>query len=119
MSEINKLLGNVVRRKRIEMNLSQEQLSALIDKTPGFVGQLERGESAPKLATLADIINTLDIDANEIFSRPCDDTAFERKLLQTTANLDEHSKGLLLAFAKLLVQYETLNIGGKNENSGL
>ena len=39
MNEIKKTLGIVVRRKRKEMNLSQEQLSVLINKTPGFVGQ--------------------------------------------------------------------------------
>ena len=52
MNEIKKTLGIVVRRKRKEMNLSQEQLSVLINKTPGFVGQLERGslpQSFPRL----------------------------------------------------------------------
>ena len=119
MNEIKKTLGIVVRRKRKEMNLSQEQLSVLINKTPGVVGQLERGESAPKFSTLVEIINALDIDANEVFSHPCENSAFELKLLQVSSKLSEHHKGLLLAFAKLLVQYETLNIGETHEDSSL
>ena len=39
---------NKIREKRLELNLSQEDVASLLDKTRGFVGQVESPQNPAK-----------------------------------------------------------------------
>ncbi len=52
MTGLQEKLAHTIRNRRLDMELSQEQLAEKIDKTPSFIGQIERGECLPKLDTL-------------------------------------------------------------------
>lgn len=60
-------IGEIIRLKREEFGLTQEQLAEKIGKSPGYIGQLERGLSMASIPTLKRIINVLSIDANIFF----------------------------------------------------
>lgn len=67
MSRIKDRLGGVIKEKRKVKKITQEQLAEKLDVSPGFVGQVERGETLPSVETLEQIINLLDIDPRLLF----------------------------------------------------
>lgn len=84
------------------MNLSQEQLAEKIDKSPSFVGQLERGECLPKLETLQMLISCLGIDANELFTESSVTPSDLSELVNLAMHMDEKKREFLLEFARML-----------------
>ena len=60
-------IGDLIRMKREEHGLTQEQLAELIGKSAGYIGQLERGLSMASIPTLKRLGNVLSLDANQIF----------------------------------------------------
>ena len=88
------------------MKLSQDALAEKVDRTTGFIGQLERGESMPSIETLTKIIQVLRLDANELFHGgtidrdSIDPSIYE--LIAQAQSLDERKLHLLLRFAELL-----------------
>ncbi len=54
-------IGKRMKIKRKELHLTQEKLSEIIDVSPTFVGEIERGSSIPSLATISNISETLDL----------------------------------------------------------
>ena len=60
-------VGKILQGLRKAKGVTQEQLSEYTDCSCGFIGQIERGESKISLSVLSKIINTLKIDANELF----------------------------------------------------
>lgn len=59
MTSINERIGSVVRRHRELRGLSQEGLAALAEMSRAHVGELERGEVTPSIATLQKIASAL------------------------------------------------------------
>jgi HTH-type transcriptional regulator / antitoxin HipB len=60
-------IGAIVRRRRRQRNLSQEELGARIRLRQATVSKLESGEPATRLRTLLDALAALDL---EIVVRP-------------------------------------------------
>ena len=56
-------IGDLIRMKREEHGLTQEQLAELIGKSAGYIGQLERGLSMASIPTLKRLVNVLSLDA--------------------------------------------------------
>lgn len=104
MDTFQSRLANIIKNRRQEMKMSQEHLADLIDKTPGFIGQVERQESLPSLEPLSSIIQHLGIEANEIFtgsSVPPDDCSAIIAMMQ---QMDNNKRHLLLEIARLLLE---------------
>ncbi len=104
MIELQDNLANTIRKRRLKMNLSQEELAERIDKTPSFIGQLERGECMPKIETLQLLIHELGIDANALFigeSVDCDDL---KEICNLAMLMDDKKLALLIEFAKVLLK---------------
>lgn len=60
MDELNYVeIGKRIKIKRKEMNLTQEKLSEIIDVSPSYISEIERGGSIASLATICKIANTL------------------------------------------------------------
>ena len=71
MSQVdkNKLLrnlGNNIRKQRLELNLSQEELAFKIDSARNFIGCIERAEKSPTIVTLAKIADAIGISLSEL-----------------------------------------------------
>ena len=62
MNELNYVeIGRRIKSKRKELKLTQEQLSEIIDVSPSYVSEIERGTSISSLATITKITQTLNV----------------------------------------------------------
>lgn len=52
-------IGKRIKIKRKEMKLTQEKLSEIIDVSPSYISEIERGSSICSLATITNIADTL------------------------------------------------------------
>ncbi len=66
-------IGNKIKRRRIKLNLTQEELAARTELSKGFISQLERDLTSPSIATLMDILEVLGTDLAEFFSEKDDE----------------------------------------------
>ncbi len=64
--EINIQIGEQIKRARERSGLTQEQFAEVIDKTPQFISDLERGVSGISLETLRVICEKLCISSDSI-----------------------------------------------------
>ena len=65
MSSMNqKAIGRRIKAAREKKKLTQEQLAELVDLSPMHVSVIERGVKLPKLETLINIANVLDVSAD-------------------------------------------------------
>lgn len=104
MDGIQLRLANIIRSRRQEMEISQEQLANLIGKTPGFIGQVERQESLPSFDTLGDLIRHLGLDANDIFSEsPAPHDACD-EVCAIMRQMGDNKRRFLLEIARVLLK---------------
>ena len=68
MTLLRETFGANVRNHRKARKLKQHQLAEAIDATSGFVGQIERGESAPSFDTIETIAAALDVPEVVLFA---------------------------------------------------
>lgn len=54
-----KEIGKRIQTKRKEIKITQEKLSEIIDVSPSYISEIERGSSICSLATLTNIADTL------------------------------------------------------------
>ncbi len=66
-------IGSKIKRRRIKLNLTQEELAARTELSKGFISQLERDLTSPSIATLMDILEVLGTDLAEFFSEKDDE----------------------------------------------
>ena len=60
-------IGEKVRRLRLRLGLTQEELAARTELSKGFISQLENNITSPSIATLMDILETRGTSAAEFF----------------------------------------------------
>ena len=61
-------IGGKIKRLRVRLGLTQEELAARTELTKGFISQLERDKTSPSIATLMDILEALGTNVSEFFS---------------------------------------------------
>ena len=65
---LQSLVGQNVRKRRLEMGMSQEELAHKAGLHRTYVGGIERGERNPSLSSLAKIADALDVDPQYLLS---------------------------------------------------
>ena len=60
------LMGERIRRYRLKMGLTQEQLAEQIDLSASFLGHIERGSRVASLDTLMRLCKALEITPNDL-----------------------------------------------------
>lgn len=95
-------LASTIRNRRQDMGMSQEELADKIDKTTGFVGQLERGESQPSLETFQALVRCLGIDATALLTGQVNHHEDIREVCVLAEQMGETKRLLLLEFARML-----------------
>lgn len=93
VTEFRKQVGQRIRKARMSKSWRQEDLAELIGKSPAYVGMLERGERSASLDTFIEIVNILDVSADELL---CDVvvSSYRTKLFQFDERIEklEHTK---------------------------
>ncbi len=84
-------IGSRLRKAREAKHLTREQLAEMLDLSDGYIGMLERGERMPKLATFLDIIEVLEVTADDIL---CDvvDYVSQSRLAEYDSKIEKMSK---------------------------
>ena len=65
-------IGRKIRRLRVELNLTQEELADRTELSKSFISQVERDLTSPSIATLVDILQALGTDLKEFFDEEPD-----------------------------------------------
>ncbi len=61
-------IGQKIKRMRLKLGLTQEELAARTELSKGFISQLERDYTSPSIATLMDILEALGSDIASFFN---------------------------------------------------
>ncbi|MDQ8022081.1 MAG: helix-turn-helix transcriptional regulator [Moraxellaceae bacterium] len=61
--------GRVVRQSREAQGWSQEQLAERADLNRSYIGEIERGDAMPSLATLAKLATALGVTLSALMAR--------------------------------------------------
>ena len=73
-------IGEKIKRMRVQLGLTQEELAARTELSKGFISQLERDLTSPSIATLMDILETLGSDIAHFFNEaPPEKTVYDAK----------------------------------------
>ena len=72
-------IGDKLKRLRLRMNLTQEELAIRCDLSKGFISQMERDQSSPSIATLVDVLECLGTTPAVFFSEPTTDITVRYK----------------------------------------
>lgn len=60
-------LGAYLKKHRRKAGLTQERLAEIIDYTPSYISEIERGNREPKLDVLTKLMRELKIDPRDLF----------------------------------------------------
>lgn len=63
------LIGKRLKSYRREVGMTQERLAEILNYSPGYISQIERGLTRPNIDTLAMICNVLDCDISTVISQ--------------------------------------------------
>ena len=61
-------IGAKIKRTRLKLGLTQEELAARTELSKGFISQLERNLTSPSITTLVDILEALGTDTAAFFT---------------------------------------------------
>lgn len=61
-------IGAKIKRLRLQLGLTQDELAARTELSKGFISQLERDITSPSIATLIDILTALGTDVGTFFT---------------------------------------------------
>ena len=62
-------IGEKIKRRRVSLGLTQEELAARVELSKGFISQVERDLTSPSIATLTDILEALGMSLADFFSQ--------------------------------------------------
>ncbi len=65
-------IGLKIKRQRLALNLTQEELADRTELSKSFISQVERNITSPSIATLVDILTALGTDLKEFFDDAAD-----------------------------------------------
>ena len=76
---VNIKIGKRIRDLRLELGLTQQELADRTELTKGYISQLERGQVAPSIVTLMDLIECLGTSASEFFAEHDEQVVFPKE----------------------------------------
>ena len=106
---MNNNFGQIISSRRKGLKLTQEKLADMIERSPGLIGQIERGESMPSVETLALIMYELNIDPRLIFIDGDIGSSSEYdELYLLLRRMSVSQRKLVLDFAKMIRSYKII-----------
>lgn len=100
-------IGRMIRKARINLNMTQEQLSEEIDVTPAFVGHIERAERAASLTTIVKLAIRLNLSLDELFGLEAlpESDEIVRNFACLVAGRPERTRQAALDVVRAMLQY--------------
>ncbi len=66
MRYLGKAFGSAVRKRRLQLGLSQEKLAFRCGSHRNYIGEIERGEKSPSLHTIFALAEALEIETPDL-----------------------------------------------------
>ncbi len=113
-------LGEKIKRLRVKMNLTQEEVAVRCELSKGFISQLERDITSPSIATLCDILDCLGTNLKDFFNETENNKIVFKKddiFWQVNDNLGYTIQWLIPNAQKNIMEPILLNLipGGKSD----
>lgn len=107
MSVDFRILGQRIKKKRMALRMTQDNLAELLSVSVGYISQVERGVTRVNLETLSEIALHLHCDLPELIADviPERDGYLQHELSQVTRNMDELQMNMLLEIARTLSKF--------------
>ena len=94
------ILGQRIRRHRLQKKLTQEQLAEQVGVSPAFLGHVERGSRIPSLETLMKLCRALAVTPNALLGDPGQEDALPEYITISTRKLMEELSAAVLRCEK-------------------
>jgi len=100
-------IGENIRKRRQEKKLRQEDLAELCNLSANYIGMIERGEKLPSLKTFIDIVNALEVSADEILCGAVKTgyTVKESKLASRLENVSAEDKARIYDVVETMLRH--------------
>lgn len=113
-------IGDIIRKKREDLGLSQEALAEMVGKSTSYISQFECGITRASVPALADIISALTLDANTLFYDNLAEPKLERELAIMLCELDPAIRqyivdSIRMAYSRTLKLQKAQALKSKNE----
>lgn len=104
MHVFSRPLSESVKKARIKMNLTQEQVGALADTNTRTISSIENGKSNTRMNILYPLIRALRIDPNEIFyPEMCTSSSVKHQLRVLIDDCSEQEATVLLSTSEAIL----------------
>lgn len=115
-----KILGERIRKERMRIGMTQEQIAEYIDVSTTYIGFIERGERSVTLEKLAMLANCFHVTIDSLLYGPSIEQEIndnEKKLLflWNLASPDERS--MILSIIEVIVNRKSLPGSNDSENA--
>lgn len=97
-------LGSRIKELRIQMNLTQAEVAAKLEVTPGYISNVENNRTAMSLRILIYYAKLLNISLDSLVGRIDSDytkTALDNEILEVISKMDEDKKKKVLGTLKI------------------
>ncbi|MDD3362222.1 MAG: helix-turn-helix transcriptional regulator [Hespellia sp.] len=97
-------LGTYVKNLRIEMNLTQAEVAAALNVTPGFISNVENNRTAMSLRVLTYYAKLTHVTLDALVGQmdpEYKDTALDNEVTRYVSKLDDDAKKKLIATLKI------------------
>ncbi|AJG96780.1 transcriptional regulator [Clostridium beijerinckii] len=104
---IYKILGENIKRERLKLNLTQDQLSEKLDISTSYLGRIERGERNLPLDTLIRISNIFNVSIDYLL-RGCivsNNESISSDVNNLFVGLSSKEMELVLDMVKLMISH--------------
>ena len=95
-------IGKRIKIKRKEMELTQERLSELIDVSPSYISEIERGSSICSLSTIVNIAKNLDVSLDYLVFGITEKN-IDKVFVDILSSIPNQKKIYILVCAKILL----------------
>lgn len=100
-----KAIGKRIKQYRKEKGFSQDKLSECVGLSSHYISAIERGVNSPKLPVLVNIMNILEVSADEIFVDVCNKSSLIKTntLSEKIEHLQNKEKKRILGIIEYLI----------------
>lgn len=101
-----KILGERIRKERIRIGMTQEQLAEFIDVSTTYIGFIERGERSVTLEKLAMLANCFHVTIDSLLYEPeaeSEADGKEKKLLFLWNHATPDERSMILSIIEVIV----------------
>lgn len=102
----DKAIGKRIQQYREAKGYTQESFAEIVKLTPNYLSAIERGVKTPSVETLIEIINGLDVSADDIFMDVINagDKIKASKLSEAIGNLPQDEQRRIFSVVETLIK---------------